>query len=77
MNQWTYPAETAPRGPHVWTYPETEEFPAGGLSLTAWGDVVVYRGEGLYSREDDGIWMLCGRFFGHGALWIGAADLRP
>jgi len=70
---WTYPV-TIQRGPHQWAYPETKEIPAGGLTLTTWGDVVLYRGNGLYSLDSEGIWTLC-TDPRDGALKIGARDL--
>lgn len=53
---------------------ETQEIPASSLSLTTWGDVALFRGNGLYSRDCEGVWTLC-TDPRDGALWIGARDL--
>ena len=73
---WTYPQDAQrPPGRHVWTYPKEIKIPEGGLALTTWGDVCLFRGTGLYSLDTEGIWILC-TDPRDGALQIGARDLQ-
>jgi hypothetical protein len=48
--------------------------PAGGLSLTIWGDCCEYRGEGHYSPDADGLLTLTGD--NRRGLWIAATDIQ-
>ena len=47
--------------------------PAGGLSLTIWGDACEYRGEGHYTQDADGLLVLTGD--NRRGLWIAGADI--
>lgn len=49
--------------------------PWGGLSQTVWGDVVLFRGDGLYFPDSDGILTVCGDVFRPGSLWIDSGDM--